>query len=203
MKSFHTSLLAFTTALAILGSASAATVVSNFGEIGSGGLTITSGFASGQALSTPATGPGWTLDSLTFTLRETATGGSMTVALYSDASGDPGSLLATLTGASPSGGTFTDYTYIPTSSFTLNPNSTYFVVLSATSPSDYEWLETNTAESGDPGWTIADISRRDVGGTPFNGSPLRMEVNATAVPEPSGVLLSLAGLGSLVIRRRR
>lgn len=193
-------------------SALASVVVGNLGEAG-GAYGIISplggsseGSAYGQAFSTPTTGPGWSLNSLTFTLDGVGTPpGDLTVQLYSDASGTPGTLLVDLSGPNPSAGG--NYSYTPDSSYILAANTTYFALLTGpTSPGNfYGWLHTTTGESGDPGWAIADVSRRNPSGAIWlDATPLRIEVNATAIPEPSTALVAIAGFaGAYYMRRRR
>lgn len=191
-------------------------VISNLNETPTGAYAIISPFggspegdAWAQAFTTPSSGPGWVLDSLTLTLREAGDApGDLTVGLYSDTSGTPGTLLVALTGPNPTGGALQQLSYTPGSSFTLAPNSTYFAVLTATtSPGNfYEWqLMSSTGETGESGWSIADGSRSNPSGAIWvDHSPLAIGVNATVVPEPSTAAMTLLGLiGTMLASRRR
>lgn len=214
MKRIQTCLIAG--ALCMLSSAhsSMADMVSNLDEPNQNAAAVgplggsPEGGALAQMFSTPADGPGWTLDSLTLALGTTGTPpGSLTVQLYSDASGTPGSLLGNLNGPDPvPGGVYGQYAYTPASTLLLAPNTSYFALLTAeTSPADfYTWrLTSSTAEVGDPGWTIADVSRYNPSGTTWEDRPVqKMMVAATAVPEPSSMLLTIAGISALLLGRR-
>jgi len=140
-------------------------------------------------------------------------GGDLTVALYSGSGGFPDAQLGTLTGSNPSGSTDADYTFTPTTTIILAPAMTYFAVLSGPQPSpgnQYNWrFSDETTESGEPGWFLSDIAvLRDnsIMGSWENETepnPFKMAVNATAVPEPSGVGLLLLGAAPFILRRRR
>jgi len=213
-KQIITILTALTAAAS--GSASANTVVSNLGEAGGASVSVgpfssnTQGDPLAQAFSTPTTGPGWTLNSLTFTLDALGSGaGGLTVELYSDNAGIPGTSLATLSGTSPSVTGFANYTFTTTSTVTLATNTTYFAVLTAPSPTStdkYRWRQTTTGQTGDPGWAIADSSYYYNSGsvwTQDTGTPNYIAVDASAVPEPSTVLLVLAAAGGAYFLKRR
>jgi hypothetical protein len=91
-------------------------------------------------------------------------------------------------------GSAANLTFTPTSSVTLNANTDYWFVLSASgSGGDYQWQYTNTLSPSFPnyavstnsgtGWTI---------GTP--AGPFLLEATATsAAPEPSSLLLVTSG----------
>jgi hypothetical protein len=213
MKPSHLFTIALLLFIATVSNTHAAVVVSNLSEadenfsttIGPG--TAPTWGAVAQAFTTPTTGPGWNLDSLTFTLSEIGTVGSpLNVSLYSDASGTPGTNLGTLNGPSPTGSSRSNYPYTPAGSIVMAPNTSYFAVLTGANDSSnfYEWRNTTSiSETGDPGWAIADFDQyQDSTGTwTTDTSRLKIEVNATAVPEPSGFIL--LGLGSLALLRRR
>jgi|GEM_PF-2521198 len=160
----------------------------------------------------------YTLNSIDLKLvGRNGTASIFTVALYSESSSTPGSLLVTLTGNSdPStAGTFS---YTATGGYTLDASTTYFMVASvpsggsgdsysyrmSTDPSD---SETTSVAS----WTLGNGSlSRDNTGSGIWSSPssssLIMSVTATAVPEPSSYAAIFGGLaliGTFLVRRRK
>ncbi|MCB1131528.1 MAG: PEP-CTERM sorting domain-containing protein [Verrucomicrobiae bacterium] len=201
-----------------------ALVVSNLDNAGSGSWII--GGGNTNPSDTPiansfTTGPGagWTLDGLTLSLSEALTvSGSISIELFSDNSGAPGTSLAVLSGPDPSGSSFTDYTYTPGGTVTLAAATTYWVV--ASGPLEgvfdtYAWERTSdTSESfAASGWSIGDATYEATTGTSSAtwgswsvvsaGDPNLFSVSATAVPEPSGVMLVALSGGLLVTARRR
>jgi hypothetical protein len=223
MKATRPFLLSAVIALVTATSALPATLaVSNLGETSLGNAAISpfggdaNGSALAQAFTTGTLAPGFTafnLDSLTFSLSEQGgdAPGSVTVQLYTVGGGNiPGTLLATLTGPDPVGSTPANYSYTPTAPFSLAPSTTYFAVLTTTQPSVssgpfYRAAVTgSTSETGLPGWSIADFSRQNGGGSVWvSDSPVQLEVMATAVPEPSSVALLAGVLGGFVALRLR
>jgi hypothetical protein len=144
------------------------------------------------------------------------TGTGFSAALYSDAGGTaPGTLLATLTGPDPHGGGL--YSYIPTTQTQLSSGVTYWAVFSAVyGAPDKEFPITVTvdpSETGLPGWSIGNYTQLDTrtvtNGVPGAWSPqavggvLQFEVNTSAVPEPSRMLLLASGFGAMFWTRRR
>ncbi len=145
-----------------------------------------------------------------------SSGTGFSAALYSDAGGTaPGTLLATLTGPDPSAGGL--YSYIPTAPIQLVSGTQYWAVFSAVYGAPDEQfpitVTANTGETGLPGWSIGNYTQLDTR-TVTNGVPgawnpqaiggvLQFEVNTSAVPEPSRMLLLASGFGALFMTRRR
>ena len=82
-----------------------------------------------------------TLDSFSVMLLQDSGTVTFTAGLYADNGGQLGTLLLSLGSVTPSGGTFTEYTFDAGSSFTLDSSSTYWIGLagSGTTGSYGEW----------------------------------------------------------------
>ncbi|WOO43688.1 choice-of-anchor R domain-containing protein [Rubellicoccus peritrichatus] len=168
-------------------------------------------FALGQGFTTGPDGGDYTLSSITVRLiSRTGSPADIIVALYDDNSGQPGSLLETLTGAaSPS--TAGDYAYTLGSGFALTSDATYYVVLSAPgSPTNTSYALDDTArysQTGLIGWDISDGVNVAFNGGAWslnNTRVLKLQVDVTAVPEPStyALICGVALLGFTAWRRR-
>lgn len=139
-------------------------------------------------------------------------GTGFAVALYSNSSSVPGTLLISLSGSS-SPTTTGIYSYTPTSAQILGANTTYWWVASvphsgivATSfniRSTGSGAESTSLDS----WTIGNVFRQqnNGGGWDATGTPLMFSVSTTAIPEPSTYVLAagLAVFGFTLVRRRR
>jgi hypothetical protein len=124
--------------------------------------------------------------------------------------GAPGVLLTTLVGSSDpfAGG---DYAFTPTGLFTLQPDTSYFVVASTPAfPANYPWLFTtdNSPAIGSGWWGFDNYDGNGwyMGNVAGQGAfnPQLMDVDADRVPEPGTMALLLTGLPiGLLWRKRR
>ena len=126
--------------------------------------------------------------------------------LYSASSGQPGALLSTLTppASFPSVASPVSFTG---SSYILSPNSTYWLVLKATTGSfDWSWTSDNTGTG--VGFLAQWAASDDAGGTWFtaDSEPMQLRVLAdpvnAAVPEPCSVALSALSMASMIVALR-
>lgn len=135
------------------------------------------------------------------------TGGTLFAAIFDlDGFNQPGSSLVELTigpvGAAPSPVAMT-----PVSPFTLEANTTYFLVFGANSGSDF--VNTSITDStnqsgpgsiGDQFWETDTINGSWIS---TNNSALLMQIEGTVVPEPSSMMLGFIAIGFSVTRRYR
>jgi hypothetical protein len=157
---------------------------------------------------------GYTLDSIQLGMAN-ATGSpdDFTVMIYlgSPTAILPGTSIGTLDGsANPS--TASDYTYTPASDLTLLPNTTYFIVVTAGTPTAsgaYMWEEGTYPPNSSGGWGAGNrlLYSTDDGSMwsilqPYP-SIAQYAINAAPVPEPGEFALFTLGALSLGLRRWR
>jgi hypothetical protein len=155
-----------------------------------------------------------TLSQITLPLSDgTDVVGNFDISLYDNTgvNGTPGSVLADVSGDTPItelSANISNFTVSPNATVTLQPDTTYYVVLSADANiTNLSWAWTlSTTYSGSG--TLSDYSQFNSGN--WNGpndisfGPYQMEVDGTSVPEPAwaGGLAGVAALG-VVGRRKR
>jgi PEP-CTERM motif len=194
--------------LACFSSAHAATVLSNLGDPVSTVVLVkgTGGFISNPIEVgfefTVASGDHY-LDSVTFSIGTHQGTVPLTVELYSSPTGpDNATFLTTMTG--PAQPVNQLATYTPAVATTLTNGGTYFVRLWVNGAASNYGVE-KTAGPATGVFAMGNHYQRN-GGSPWgagsNSSELRIGIDATAVPEPSAMLLCGAGF-VLALRRRR
>ena len=145
-----------------------AALVSNVGQTAAGNANVTASQSQGQGFTTGSESGGYTLGSVELAVSSfSGTASDITVSIYSESSGDPGTLVHTLT--TPASISTPVTTFTAPSGTTLAAGTTYYVVISTTG-SGINLSRTNaTAEDtgGASGWSIADdrrfIRRRHLG----------------------------------------
>ena len=157
-------------------------LVSNVGQTAAGNANVTATQSQGQGFTTGSDSGGYTLGSVELAVSSfSGTASDITVSIYSESSGDPGTVVHTLT--TPASISTPVTTFTAPSGTTLAAGTTYYVVISTTS-SGINLSRTNaTAEDtgGASGWSIADDRRFFGGGNWVNtSSPIRMRVNGAA-----------------------
>jgi hypothetical protein len=186
----------FTLAAFVASGQGAVTTVSNFGETSDGTILVMSNGVSGSF----TTGNNsWTLDSITASLLTGSSDTPIQGSIYSDSGGLPGSELNSLGTILAPPFVQSSFTFTSSSSFSLAPNTTYWLMLSASPGAT--WLETSsTAEDSEYGWTIGDVHYFTGAFSTISGSPI-FSVSAEPVPEPTASALFFAGIGCFAFRR--
>lgn len=169
----------------------------NFSNVGQG-LTAAMGFTTGSSSIS------LTDVELVLTLQAPASDAPL-LQLRSNASGAPGVSLLTFTNPTLSSGTDLTYTFTPSSAFTLQANTTYWLYLTSSSSTGayFEWAGGNPAVTPTgSGATYSGTTTGVVDNFQIDGQP------AVLVPEPSTLFIvvataPLSGLGFWCFKRRR
>ena len=159
-----------------------AALISNVGQTAAGNANVTATQSQGQGFTTGSDSGGYTLGSVELAVSSfSGTASDITVSIYSESSGDPGTVVHTLT--TPASISAAVTTFTAPSGATLAASTTYYVVISTTSSGISLSRTDATAEDtgGVSGWSIADSRRLFGGGNWVNtSSPIRMRVNGAA-----------------------
>jgi hypothetical protein len=203
---------ALTTVLAFGSIAQADVVFGNLGASGSGGLggtntdygpIDTGELLLAQGFAVGASSTALSVQSVSVGLFATPAT-TLTVSIYSDNAGVPGSALYTSSGLSVS--TNTVYTF-PFSGVNLSPSTNYWIVPEG--PASWYLNADDTSPTGQnsSGFTFTSTKRNrpSVGWTTPSPNLSSYAVSVQAVPEPPAIVLSGIGLASAmyVMRRRR
>ncbi len=186
-----------------VGPAHAGIIVSNLNQTMNGHSTIYAAGPSQEYAQQFTTGSQSVELGTVFALLGDATGTfTASAELVTDNSGTPGTtVLTTFTIPTiPSGTTYSDETFTPTSSVMLSANTSYWFILSASGTDTtafYRWGYTDSTSYTGSG-SIGEIGvSQDNGSTwtthPLSYGPEILQVNTAAVPEPTSlVLMALA-----------
>lgn len=183
----------------------AAVVVSNLAEPTAGGNALNLGNWWATSFTTDAFT--YSLNSVDILLDSAASPlGGYFVSVHADGAGSPGAQLVNglLVGsATPPVGTST---YTVGGPVLLNPNTTYWLVQGTTHPTALWGIAVSPSDAETGTWAIGDVEQRSVnqGATwaVFDSNVVQFSVDATAVPEPTALMVLLA-LGGLGLGRRR
>ena len=177
-------------------------LVSNIGQTAAtGAANVSTTQSSAQGFTTGTNSGGYTLDSVELAVTPfDGTASDITVSIYSESSGDPGTLVHTLT----TPGSLSDpvTTFTAPSGTTLAASTTYYVVASTASTLFLLSRTEATAEDtgGASGWSIADdrrFSRNLVSWTTAT-VPIRMRINGAAATATTSTITEVPADWSLV-----
>ena len=177
-------------------------LVSNIGQTAAtGAANVSTTQSSAQGFTTGTNSGGYTLDSVELAVTPfDGTASDITVSIYSESSGDPGTLVHTLT----TPGSLSDpvTTFTAPSGATLAASTTYYVVASTTNTLFLLSRTEATAEDtgGASGWSIADdrrFSRNLVSWTTAT-VPIRMRINGAAATATTSTITEVPADWSLV-----
>ena len=158
-------------------------LVSNIGQTAaSSTANVTTNQSQGQGFTTGANSGGYILGSVELAVTSfSGTASDITVSIYSESSGNPGTLVHTLT--TPASISEAVTTFTAPSGATLAASTTYYVVITSTSSRISLGKTAAPAEDtgGASGWSIADDRRfGQAGGWGTGSSPIRMRINGPA-----------------------
>jgi hypothetical protein len=146
------------------------------------------------------------LDSITLWMYNQPSSGALRLDLFSDQGGRPGSSMGSLvTPTVSTDGLTTEMVTFSGNGLILEPNQTYWAVLSATSLFDFQWMWTRSETGSGTGFTSVWDITHDAGDawTVFASQPQLMRVEATPVPEVTGWSIIVVSALSIVVLRWR
>ena len=176
-----------------LAHAQTSVLISNIGQTVSSSVTVLTTQSHGQGFTTGSALGEHTLGSVELAVSLfSGTASDMTVSIYSESSGNPGTVVHTLT--TPASISVPATTFTAPSGTTLAASTTYYVVITTTGSSLFLNSTEATAEDtgGASGWSIADDRRYTSSGTwTTTATPLRMRINGTAGTSTDATLSGL------------
>ena len=159
---------ALTLTLGLAGPLWAAGNVSNLNLSADEGSNVNDHFPAALGFTTGDHSAGYALQSVTLKLKLVRSSDgpyAPDVALFSEASGNPGTLLATLTAPNISDATMSDRIITCSNGCQLDDNTSYFIVVAGTkrSAKNIHWgqnpLGTETNTPSNAGWSLADVAK--------------------------------------------
>lgn len=187
----------------------AADILSNLpgNDASSTALSTTGTNAKAAAFTMPGTA--YTLDSVVLRLGNFESADTLLLEIRNDAGGNPGStVLATFTSPTGQGASTLDYTFTPTTTFTLSSSTNYWLV-AAVSNGSVAWRANNPGIAPTGVATYNGIKSTNNNGTSWASSTTinSFSITGTAVPEPSTVILSGLAVSAIAatsyFRRRK
>ena len=168
-------------------------LISNIGQMVSSSVTVPTFQSHGQGFTTGSASGEHTLGSVELAVSAfSGTASEITVSIYSESSGNPGTVVHTLT--TPASISRPATTFTAPSGTTLAASTTYYVVITTTGTTIFLSSTDATAEDtgGASGWSIADDRRYTSSGTwTTTATPLRMRINGTAGTSTDATLSGL------------
>jgi hypothetical protein len=143
----------------------------------------------------------WSLNSVRLTLTGFDDGDSPLIQIRADNAGDPSTALVDLGNPNPPPdieGEVKDFTFTPLSAFSFAPNTTYWLVLSATTSNIYNWvqLQNNRTPTSTQGWSFNRYEFSTNGGTTWNTSSIQnaFQIDATEIAPVPFAFTPIPGL---------
>lgn len=204
-------LIAIVAVLVAVTHVSAIEVASNLTQFTPASHTISPGSSFPVIANSFTTGPGlWNINSITARLVEPdrVPGTSLQLEILANNGGVPGTtVVGTLDMTANDVGNAGNYPFPPTAPLQLSGNTTYWLAAIPSPANVYLWTLTNSPnDNGILGWSLGDAYFSSANGVAWGatgGFSLLMSIDATSVPEPSTVALTVLALTVLPSRRRR
>jgi hypothetical protein len=206
--------VALTLSIAALSAAAsrAEIVFSNLttGEVGS--VLLESGTVFAMGFSTGATAaPQLAVGSIEMILFAQSGTASPVLGLFTDAGGNPGSLISLFSTAAVPTSVPTTYSFTPLTAVTLTAGTQYWAVLGTDTATPLSWVTVNDSPALQNGsdYSFVQAKRSTDGGTNWNNSipASAAAFQVTSVPEPSTIVMACMGVASVVVldaqRRQR
>lgn len=214
MRPLHTNLASLLCAATMLGAttASADVVLSNFGGPGPFGIISFKGpqgiipYQEAGFLLEIGSGSDYILNSIKLSFNSavnTATPAEISLWEGGSQTNPQGTFLTSLSG--PTSPSATEGTYTPDTPVYVDENSALFLRFIVPTGTGFYRIDSTTDPFTANDWSLTESYLRSSTGswTAISGTAPRIEVNATAVPEPGSALLLSVSLAPLALRRRR
>ncbi len=182
------------------------TFVSNLGGTSVGSVAIGSDSWRGQPFTTGTNVGGYSVNSVQMQMADsTGNPAGFTVSIYNSINNHPGDSLGFLAGSDPTVSGIFSYT---STGIMLLPFKQYFVVATSLTPvvlGAYSWSIVAPSSTGNStgGWSLVQLYYSSANGSAWNfdrGFTFQFAINATAVPEPSSLVLFSCGGLCLALR---